>query len=167
MRDHIWEYLYRLIRRQTSRQPKYRTPRSRRFIADLSIQIMMHESSALITALGFITVYQSMNSEPEPFINNQLIIDFFIRASIGLSIDLVFNTISLLIQTRVMNVAVNRVWKKKWRQQMIVNSLIVCFSVLYFSQHLFVVVQNNFDRTTKHPVPQHNCSYPSFLLNYL
>jgi hypothetical protein len=163
MRDHIWEYLYRLIRRQTSRQPKYRTPRSRRFIADVSIQIMMQEVTALMIALGFINVYQFMYSDANLF-NYQLITDFFIRASIGLSIDLVFNTISLLIQTRVINLAVNRVWKKKWRHHMIVNSLIVCVSVLFFSRHLFQIVRHKYN-THKHAQLHNklNCSFPSFL----
>jgi hypothetical protein len=163
MRDHIWEYLYRLIRRQTRRQPKYRTPRSRRFMADVSIQIMMQEATALITALGFINVYQFLYSEQKPLTNYKLIFDFLIRAAIGLSTDMVFNTISLLIQTRVMNIAVNRVWRKKWRHHMIVNCLTVCLSVLYFSDHLFNIVRDKY--TNKHPRIHHewNCSFPSFL----
>ncbi|XP_031555640.1 uncharacterized protein LOC116292452 [Actinia tenebrosa] len=161
MRDHIWEYLYRLVRRQRSRQPKYRSPRSRRFIADVSIQIMMQEATALITALGFVCVYLLTYSTPKPFSNYQPLIDFLVRAGIGLLIDLVFNVISLLIQTRVMNIAVNRVWKKKWRHHLLVNALLLCIALLYFSGHLFDVIK------IKHAAKHHslklhfNCSYPS------
>jgi hypothetical protein len=161
MRDHIWEYLYRLIRRQTSRQPKYHTPSSRRFIADVSIQIMMEEATALMIALGYIHVYQFIYSKPTPLTNYESITNFFIRTSIGLSIDLVFNVISLLIQTRVINLAVNKVWRKKWRHHILVNSVIVCVSVLYFSEHLFEIVRN---KNIKHQLHhKFNCSFPSFL----
>ncbi|XP_031555656.1 uncharacterized protein LOC116292471 [Actinia tenebrosa] len=164
MRDHIWEYLYRLVRGQRSRQPKYRSPRSRRFIADVSIQIMMQESTALITALGFVNVYQLMYNEI-PFSNyKNIIVGFFLRASIGLLIDLVFNVLSLLIQTRVMNIAVNRVWKKKWRYHLLVNTVLVCVSILYFSGHLFEIVSSKYDYS-KHPAVRYawNCTFPSFL----
>ena len=160
MRDHIWEYLYRLIRRQRSRPPKYRSPRSRRFIADVSIQIMMQESTALFTALGFIGVYRILYlSKTKPFYDYRVIADFFGRAFVGLFIDLVFNTISLLIQTRVMNVAVNRVWQKRWRHHLLVNALLVFVAICYFSGHLFVVVRSKYE----HKLQLHtNCSFPDF-----
>ena len=160
MRDHIWEYLYRLIRRQRSRPPKYRSPRSRRFIADVSIQIMMQEATALITALGFINVFQFVYSKPTPFSDHKLVFDFLVRAGIGLSIDLVFNVISLLIQTRVMNIAVTRVWKKKWRHHLLVNALLFCVSFLYFSGHLFGIVRSKYEYRT---ISHWNCSFPNFL----
>ncbi|XP_031551719.1 uncharacterized protein LOC116288986 [Actinia tenebrosa] len=163
MRDHIWEYLYRLVRRQRSRRPKYISPRSRRFIADVSIQIMMQEATAMITALGFINIYQFLYSDPKPFSNYHLIADFFIRAAIGLFIDLVFNVISLFIQTRVMNVAVNRVWKKKWRYHMLVNVLLISVSVLYFSGHMYEIVRSKYEKTGARVSPySSNCSFPSF-----
>ncbi|XP_031551721.1 uncharacterized protein LOC116288988 [Actinia tenebrosa] len=142
MRDNIWGYLYRLVRRQTSRQPKYISPRSRRLIADISIQIMMQEATALITTLGFINVFQYVYSTSKPFTDYELVFSFFIRVGLGLSIDLVFNVISLLIQTRVMNIAVNRVWKKKWRYHLLVNTVLLFVSVLYFSDHLFGIVKS-------------------------
>jgi hypothetical protein len=133
-------------------------------MADVSIQIMMQEATALITALGFINVYQFIYSESKPFTDYKLIISFFVRATIGLSIDLVFNTISLLIQTRVMNVAVNRVWRKKWRYHVLVNTLLVCVSILYFSGHLFEVVRSKYDYTKHSAIKHHwNCSDQSFL----
>ncbi|XP_031551723.1 uncharacterized protein LOC116288990 [Actinia tenebrosa] len=157
MRDHIWEHLYRLMRRQRRRQPKYRSPRSRRFIADVSIQIMMQESTALITALGFIDIYRYLYKEYKH--NFRPIAHFLERAAVGLFIDLIFNTISLLIQTRVMNVAVNRVWKKKWRHHFLVNALLVFIAVCYYSGHLFEVVRSKYEH--KHH-PHVNCSYPNF-----
>ncbi|XP_031551722.1 uncharacterized protein LOC116288989 [Actinia tenebrosa] len=162
MRDHIWEYLYRLVRRQRRRQPKYRSPRSRRLIADISIQIMMQEVTALVTALGFISVYRFIYSQ-KSLTNFEIITDFLVRAGIGLLIDVVFNVISLLIQTRVMNIAVNRVWKKKWRHHIVVNSLIVFICVLYFSEHLFKIAQDKYDSRGHSKLDKLNCSLPSFL----
>ncbi|XP_028513258.1 uncharacterized protein LOC114574555, partial [Exaiptasia diaphana] len=54
MRDHIWEYLYRLLRCKRKRMSKYRSPRSRRFVADMSIQILLQEGAGLVVSLGII-----------------------------------------------------------------------------------------------------------------
>ena len=159
MRDHIWEYLYRLVRRQRRPMPKYRSPRSRRFIADVSIQMMLQETTGLVSVLGFMTVYQVLYTREKPFVDYKIIMEFIKRATAGLLIDLFFNTISVLIQTRVMNIAVCRVWKKKWRYHIIVNTLLVALSVIYYSEHLFGFVKDKYPRVH---LPK-NCSYPSFL----
>ena len=49
-----------------------------------------------------------------------------------------------------MNIAVTRVWKKKWRHHLLVNALLVCVSLLYFSGHLFEIVSSKYDYS-KHP----------------
>ncbi|KAK3699449.1 hypothetical protein QZH41_018621, partial [Actinostola sp. cb2023] len=66
MRDHIWEYFYRFVMRCRRRpSSKYRSPRSRRFMAD--------------------------RCEVPSYNDYQVIGDFFMRAVTGLMIDLVFN----------------------------------------------------------------------------
>ncbi|KAK3754249.1 hypothetical protein QZH41_020150 [Actinostola sp. cb2023] len=160
MRDHIWEYLYRIIGRQRQSTPKYRSLRSRRFIADVTIQIMLQEATALISSLGFMTVYQALYSREKPFIDYEIIGEFFKRATVGLFIDLLFNTISLLIQTRVMNIAVIRVWKRKWHCHIVINTLLVSISVIYFSEYLLHIVQDKYGKRLRQG---DNCTYPSFL----
>ncbi|XP_031551720.1 uncharacterized protein LOC116288987 [Actinia tenebrosa] len=163
MRDHIWEHLYRLVRRQGSKQPKYRSLRSRRLIADVSIQIMMHEASALMIGLGFFNIYQFIYGR-RSYTIYQCITDFLTGTSIGLAIDMTINTLSLLIQTRLINLPVNRVWKKKWRHHILANSLIAYISVLFFSEHLFQVIRDKYDSHLGFDVLHGlNCSFPIFL----
>ena len=65
VRDYLWYFIYKKIKRDTdaaemSRADKFRTPRSMRFIADMSIQMILGESTALIAAVGFIQLYSFM-----------------------------------------------------------------------------------------------------------
>ena len=66
MRDHIWEYMYKLLSRCNRSQTrsfhagKARTPRSMRFVADVSIQLLLTEPTALVSAVGFNQFYKFM-----------------------------------------------------------------------------------------------------------
>ena len=159
MRDHIWEYLYRLVRRQRTPMPKYRSPRSRRFIADVSIQIMLQEAAGLVSVLGLMTIYKALYTREKPFIDQQMMMEFFKRAAAGLLVDLFFNTISVLIQTRVMNIAVCRVWKKKWRYHCVINFFVSVIGMVYCSKYVLPIVEDKYI-DEYHPK---NCSFPSFL----
>ena len=121
---------------------------------------MLQEAAGLVSVLGFMTVYQALYTREEPFIDHKIIMEFFKRVTAGLLIDLLFNTISLLIQTRVMNIAVCRVWKKKWSYHVVVNSLIFFLGVTYFSEHLFDIVKDKYHNVHYY---SKNCSYPDFL----
>lgn len=163
MRDHIWEYLYKLIRFHQRRPlSKYCCPRSRRFMADVSIQIMLQEGTGLVSALGFIQLYHFMYSDTKPAYSDFPVLgDFLIRATTGLLIDLVFNTLSVVIQTHYMNFAVMRVWKKKWRYHLVVNTIISALTMIYFTEYLFGVVRNKYDYH-KHTMVKYawNCTLP-------
>ncbi|XP_032226584.2 uncharacterized protein LOC116609874 [Nematostella vectensis] len=146
MRDYLWGRLYQIIRRQERLKAKYSPPRSRRFIADISIQIMLQEATGLISALGFIHLYHFMYSDKEkPFTDTSVLMNFFTRSITGLAIDLVFNTLSVIIQTRVMNVAIIRVWRKKWRYHLVVNTIIATITMIYYTEYLFSVVRNKYN----------------------
>ena len=57
-RDYLWYYIYKNLKRDRietiTTADQFRTPRSMRFIADMSIQIILGESTALMAAVGFI-----------------------------------------------------------------------------------------------------------------
>lgn len=163
MRDHIWEYVYKVIRcRRRRPSSKYRCPRSRRFIADVSIQIMLQESTGLVSALGFIQLYHFAYSDIKPsYTDYRVLEDFLIRACTGLLIDLVFNTLSVVIQTHYMNFAVMRVWKKKWRYHLLVNIIISSLTMIYYTEHLYGVVRNKYNYNTHTLVKfARNCTLP-------
>ena len=163
MRDYMWQSIFRLlVRCNRSQATRFsarhtRTPRSMRFVADVSIQLLLTEPTALVTAVGFIQVYKFMF----PDISNPSVPDlvwgFFERCATGLAIDVVFNTLSVWLQVRVFNIAVLKVWNSKnWRFHFIANIIFTLMSMLYFTEYLFAII-----RTKIHPHRvAFNCSLP-------
>ena len=108
--------------------------------------MILGESTSLIAAVGFIQLYKFMypDGSPEsPF--NQ----FFIRVSIALSIDFVFNSFSLWLQMSCFNVAVVRVWRKKWRKHMLIVLIVTIVTLCYMTTYLFAVVEEKNSSTAK------------------
>ncbi|KAL9963958.1 hypothetical protein ACROYT_G027522 [Oculina patagonica] len=146
VRDYLWYFIYKKIKRDgietIMSADKFRTPRNMRFIADMSIQMILGESTALITAVGFIQLYNFMYPADNPSSTNMYFItQFYIRVSIALSIDFVFNSFSFWLQMSYLNIAVARVWKKKWRKHMVVAFIVTTVTLCYFTTHLFAVVK--------------------------
>ena len=147
VRDYLWYFIYKKINRNADAEAmlsadKFRTPRSMRFIADMSIQMILGESTALVAAVGFIQLYSFMyNNHGLSFSDMHLVADFFIRVSIALSIDFAFNSFSFWLQMSYFNIAVVRVWKKKWRKHMVVGLISTSVTMCYFTAHLFAVVK--------------------------
>ena len=144
VRDYLWYYIYKKLKRDGTEAitaaEKFRTPRSMRFIADMSIQMILGESTALMAAVGFIQLYNFMYPA-DPSSNNMHITQFFYRVSIALSIDFVFNTFSFWLQMSYLNIAVVRVWKKKWRKHMVVAIILTAVTLCYYATPLFAVVK--------------------------
>ena len=145
MRDYMWYFIYKKLKRDEIEAimsaEKFRTPRSMRLIADMSIQMILGESTALITAVGFIQLYNFMYSTNDPSSSNMhFITQFFVRVSIALSIDFVFNSFSFWLQMSYLNIAVVRVWKRKWRKHMLVALIVITVTMCYYTTHLFPVV---------------------------
>ena len=163
VRDYLWYFIYTKIKRDPNAEAilsaeRFRTPRSMRFIADMSIQMILGESTALIAAVGFIQVYSFMYNNNEPsFADMHLITDFFIRVSIALSIDFVFNSFSFWLQMSYLNVAVVRVWKKKWRKHLVVALILTSVTMCYFTPYLFAVVR---DKHSGETMRHFNCTGP-------
>ncbi|KAJ7336007.1 hypothetical protein OS493_013377 [Desmophyllum pertusum] len=169
MRDHIWEYAYKLLSRCSRSQMrdfhagKARTPRSMRFVADISIQLLLTEAGALVSSVGFIQLYKFMYPDqnmqtPEDYFW-VLILEFIKRCFTGLAIDVVFNTISVWLQVTLFNIAVLRVWNTKWRSHVITNVVCMVLVFLYFSEYLFPIVRGKNDGKTAKRFA-FNCSLP-------
>ena len=169
MRDHIWEYMYKLLSRcgtsqtRNFRAGQARTPRSMRFVADVSIQLLLIEATALISAVGFIQLYKFMYPDNFPTSEDyfwDLIWEFLGRCLTGLAIDVIFNTISVWLQVMFFNVAVLKVWNsKKWRFHVIANVVCTVMVVLYFAEYLFAIVRGKNDGKTAKRFA-FNCSLP-------
>ena len=90
-RDYIWEtFARKCIKGQTTNGP-LRTPRSQRVLADMTIQGMLFESVALVTAVAIKHLYQIVyeNMSKEEVV--QACIDFSKRVFMGLGIILLSN----------------------------------------------------------------------------
>ena len=110
-----------------------------RFVADMSIQMILFESTSLIAAVGFIQLYSFMYNRNDASLAS--ITQFFIRVSIAISIDFVFNSFSFWLQMSYLNIAVVRVWRKKWRKHMLIAFILTAMTLCYFTTHLFAVVK--------------------------
>ena len=145
VRDYLWYYIYKKLKRDGTEAittaEKFRSPRSMRFIADMSIQMILGESTSLMAAVGFIQLYNFMYPADPSSNNMHYITQFFYRVSIALSIDFVFNSFSFWLQMSYLNIAVVRVWKKKWRKHMVVAFILTAVTLCYYTTHLFAVVK--------------------------
>ena len=163
MRDYMWQSIFRLLGRCNRSQAMNfsarhaRTPRSMRFVADVSIQLLLTEPTALVSAVGFIQVYKFMYPDISTPSVPDLVWGFLERCVTGLAVDVVFNTVSVWLQVRVFNIAVLKVWNSKnWRVHFIANIVFTVMSMLYFSEYLFAII-----KTKMHPHRfAFNCSLP-------
>ena len=152
IRDYLWYFIYMKLKQcdveTTLNAKRFRTPRSMRFIADMSIQMILGESTSLIAAVGFIQLYNFMHNDTYSS-NMYFVTQFFVRVSIALSIDFVFNSFSFWLQMSYLNIAVVRVWRKKWRKHMLIGVIITIVTLCYFTTHLFAVVESKNTPKTK------------------
>ena len=141
IRDYFWYFVYKKLKRDSSetRANQFRSPRSMRFVADMSIQMILFESTSLIAAVGFIQLYSFMYNRNDA--SSTSITQFFIRVSIAISIDFFFNSFSFWLQMSYLNIAVVRVWRKKWRKHMLIGFILTAMTLCYFTSHLFAVVK--------------------------
>ena len=102
-----------------------------RFMVDMSIQMILSKSTLLIAAVGFFRIHNFVYSGQKAL---SAITEFFIRVSIAVSIEFAFNSLSFRLQMSYMNVAIDRVLKRRWRKHidiaLIVTAHCECQNVL-------------------------------------
>ena len=100
-------------------------------MADMSIQMILGESTSMIAAVGFFQIHNFVYSGQKALSAKT---EYFIRVSIAISIDFAFNSLSFWLQMSYMNVAIDRVWKRRWRKHIdiafIVTAHCECQNVL-------------------------------------
>ena len=114
-----------------------------RFVTDMSIQMILGESMSLIAAVGFIQLYNFIYNRSDS--SSALVVFvtlFFIRVSIAISIDFVFNSFSFWLQMSYLDIAVVCVWMKKWWKHMLIAFILTTVTLCYFTTHLFAVVKD-------------------------
>ena len=141
IRDYVWYFIYKKFKRDERetilKANQFRSPRSMRFVADMSIQMILGESTSMIAAVGFFQTYKFIYNGQKAL---SAITDFFTRVSIAISIDFAFNSLSFWLQMSYMNVAIDRVWKKRWRKHMVIAFIVTALTMLYFPDRLLPIV---------------------------
>lgn len=131
------------------RNNKYKTRRSQRFAADVSIQTIIYESSALVISIAAFFFYKVSYNRLDPKQENHVAIEFLKRLLSGLLIEWFFNIVAVFVQTRYMNVAIFSVWKLKWRRHLLVAMVTLTMTLFCFPVYLLKIVRYQFKQQTE------------------
>ena len=142
--DHIYNQVWE---RRLVAWGGFRTPRRERLAADIAIMSVVYEASAVISANGFLYLYQYYYTSDSPPL--ELLQSFAVTTLVPLAIEWFFTSVSLSIETRYLNAPVIAVWRKRWRRHIlvaIVNSVAITF---WASTTLLIAVEGRFINVTK------------------
>ena len=141
IRDYVWYFIYKKLKRDERetilKANQFCSPRSMRFVADMSIQMILGESTSMIAAVGFFQIYKFIYNVQKA----SVITEFFTRVSIAISIDFAFNSLSFWLQMSYMNVAIDRVWKNRWRKHLVIAFIVTALTMLYYPDRLLPIVR--------------------------
>ena len=149
LRDYIWETFARKCFKGQMTNGPYRTPRSQRVLADMTIQGLLFESVALVTAVAIKYLYQIVYEDMSKEEVVQACIDFSKRVFTGLGIILLSNIFVILILTRLINVAILKVWKCRWKVHCLVSSIVTFLILFYFTHFSLILVRANYESNPK------------------
>ena len=112
------------------------SPRIRRFKADLEIQEILFQYSTVIVSQAYLSCFILMNFDAPPW---QVIKGSLIRIALSIAIDVVFNTITILIQIHFQDIPVCNVWTNYWLYHVAANAFITVCIIDYFGGSLLSV----------------------------
>ena len=144
--DHICHVFWK---RTSAPWGSFRTPRRERLMADIAIMSMLYESTAIVSANGFLYLYRFIYLRNDSFL--QLLQSFSIITSVQLVIEWFFTSLSLAIETRYQNMSVMAVWRRRWKRHILV-AVITVFSVgIWTSGNLLVMIHEHFQKPLNQP----------------
>ena len=142
--DHIYNQVWE---RRLVAWGSFRTPRRERLAADIAIMSVVYEASAVISANGFLYLYQyyyTRNNSPL-----ELLHSFAVTTLVPLAIECFFTSVSLAIETRYLNIPVIAVWRKRWRRHILVAIVSSVAITLWARTSLVIAVEGRFVNVTK------------------
>ena len=124
--------------RRQDRRVFHDTPNQRRLQADLDIQYMLYEYTAIILSQIYQALYLITNFEVSswPILEVALL-----RIAIAVGIDFFFNSICIFIQMHWYKNTIREVWLKNWKLHMLANAFVAAMTIWYFSPVLLEVVR--------------------------
>lgn len=118
------------------------SPRAKRLDADLTIQEMIFSCISLVLSVGIIFVYGFTHCSVSIEQFQQMTLkELVAKILLGLFIEFVFNTLTVILLTRGRNIPVLRVWNCKWKSHLIVCVITVTMIVTYSMDKLLVLVR--------------------------
>ena len=144
--DHV---CYVIFKRRSAPWGSFRTPRRERLMADIVILSMLSESTAIVCVNGLLYVYQFIYLQNTSLSN--LLQKFFIHTSVPLVIEWFFTGVSLAIETRLQNIAVMAVWRKRWKRHFVVAISNLVPLAIWTTANLLEIVHGRFDESEGHP----------------
>ncbi|XP_066911221.1 uncharacterized protein [Clytia hemisphaerica] len=154
LRDHFYFWFYKKVlkkeRDYNSFVGSFRTPRTQRLVADLTICNIIHETNALIYTNAFVQFYSlqiGIDGQENAVDVYDVVSKFFIRSFSAILIEYVFTAFGIFILTWYMNIPVIRVWRKKWKSILAGNLFVCACLVIYSTQYLLVVVADRYQHT--------------------
>ena len=133
-----WKSIISLLRRTVCcsrlKELPYNTPHYRRLKADLEIQDVLFDYSALVISQSYFVLYFTESFQLS-------MMSFFLealkRVAIGIGVDLFFNCLSNFVQIHCYNIPIARVWKKYWKRHVLANLIVAMVTMTYFT-HVFL-----------------------------
>ena len=137
-----------------------RTPRENRLDADLALLSIILETATIVVNCAIVQIFRYYYDQDNFMKHNgyKLLEDFLWRAIIGLLIEWAFNTLSVQLQTYYYNIPIIRVWNFRWRWMIVLIILNTVIAMLFFSDHLYVVVRSK--TMLSDPTINHTCVGP-------
>ena len=136
LRDHIDNQLYE---RHLAPVGAFRTPRSERLTADTAVLGMVVETAAIVASSGSVFLYTVLY-EPGK-INAGFLRTCAVTILIQVTIEWVFTSASLAVETHYQNMAVFTIWRKRRLFHCVVITCHFLLGVYFFS--LYLRVQTN------------------------
>lgn len=127
-------------------KPKqHRSPYAQRLIADMSLQTMLHEAVAIILTTGVIQMYPFVyDTSLTPEQGAEILMRLLVYVFVALFTEFFFHSISVLLQTRYLNVPVVRVWEAKWPLHLWVSASTTLMCLLYLTQYYLPLVRDKY-----------------------
>ena len=144
--DHV---CYVIFKRRSAPWGSFRTPRRERLMADIAILSMLSESTAIVCVNGLLYVYQFIYLQNTSL--SSLLQKFFIHTSVPLVIEWFFTGVSLAIETRLQNIAVMAVWRKRWKRHFVVAISNLVPLAIWTTANFLEIVHGRFDESKGHP----------------
>ena len=144
--DHICHVI---LKRKSAPWGSFRTPRRERIMADIVIISMLYESTAIVSVNGLLYVYQFIYLQNISLL--RLLQEFVIHTLVALVIEWFFTGVTLAIETRLQNIAVMAVWRKRWKRHILDEITNLVPLAIWTTANLLEAVHGCFDESKSHP----------------